>query len=263
MSVTVPFTAFSFRERLLLAAFCDSFSFDKMASTAPSPPIYDSFICGFAYGTTTVIVGQPFDTIKTRQQAYDSKAGLISTFRSIYNAEGIRGLYRGGVPLVMGGALMRSAQFGVYEFALSKMREQQKGPPIQKLFGVIDPQVVMAGFAGGISRGIVEGPFEYIKVRRQVQQSWKFSEVLNGSGATIFRNGFLFSSFVVYMDLTKQFIPGGLSPFLLGAFCSNMAWLTIWPLDVVKSQLQSGNYAGKDVMVICVHLNTSTSLFPL
>ena len=85
---------------------------------------------------------------------------------------------------------------------------------------------------------------EYIKVRRQVQQSWKFSEVLSGSGATIFRNGFLFSSFVVYMDLTKQFIPGGLSPFVLGAFCSNMAWLTIWPLDVVKSQLQSGNYAG-------------------
>ena len=26
-----------------------------------------------------------------------------------------------------------------------------------------------------------------------------------------------------------------------------MAWLTIWPLDVVKSQLQSGNYQGKSV----------------
>jgi hypothetical protein len=24
-----------------------------------------------------------------------------------------------------------------------------------------------------------------------------------------------------------------------------MAWLTIWPLDVAKSQLQSGNYQGK------------------
>ena len=69
---------------------------------------------------------------------------------------------------------------------------------------------------GGISRGIVEGPFEYIKVRRQVEQPWLFREVMTGSGATIFRNAFLFGSFVTYMDLSKQIIPGGLSPFMTG-----------------------------------------------
>ena len=69
---------------------------------------------------------------------------------------------------------------------------------------------------GGVSRGLVEGPFEYIKVRRQVEQPWKISEILSGSGATIFRNSFLFSSFVIYMDLSKQIIPGGLSPFWTG-----------------------------------------------
>ena len=34
---------------------------------------------------------------------------------------------------------------------------------------------------GGVSRGLVEGPFEYIKVRRQVEQPWKISEILSGS----------------------------------------------------------------------------------
>ena len=72
---------------------------------------------------------------------------------------------------------------------------------------------------GGVSRGIVEGPFEYVKVRRQVEQPWRFQDVLSGSGATIFRNSFLFTSFVVYMDLSKQIIPGGLSPFMTGEDC--------------------------------------------
>jgi hypothetical protein len=47
------------------------------------------------------------------------------------------------------------------------------------------------------------------------------------------------------MDFTKQLVPGGLGPFLTGAICANLAWLTVWPLDVAKSQLQSGNYGGK------------------
>jgi Mitochondrial carrier protein len=34
---------------------------------------------------------------------------------------------------------------------------------------------------------------------------------------------------------------GGLGSFWTGAICSNLAWLTIWPLDVAKSQIQSGD----------------------
>lgn len=39
---------------------------------------------------------------------------------------------------------------------------------------------------------------------------------MTGSGATIFRNAFLFGFFVTYMDLSKQIVPGGLSPFMTG-----------------------------------------------
>lgn len=41
-------------------------------------------------------------------------------------------------------------------------------------------------------------------------------------------------------------IIGGLGPFWTGAICSNLAWLTIWPLDVVKSQIQSGHERYRD-----------------
>ena len=55
----------------------------------------DSFVCGFAYGVTTVIVGQPFDTIKTRMQAKGTANSMISTASTIFKHEGVAGLYRG------------------------------------------------------------------------------------------------------------------------------------------------------------------------
>eukprot|EP01047_Picozoa_sp_COSAG01_P059262 COSAG01_NODE_7091_length_3358_cov_5.097269_3_plen_121_part_00 len=57
------------------------------------------------------------------------------------------------------------------------------------------------------------------------------------------------------MDLSKQacaagWVPralttadgAGLTPFAKGAICANLAWLTVWPADVIKTQRQSGNY---------------------
>ena len=39
-------------------------------------------------------------------------------------------------------------------------------------------------------------------------------------------------------------------PFLTGAVCANLAWLTIWPMDVVKTQLQSGKYANQSLAAL-------------
>ncbi len=77
--------------------------------------------------------------------------------------EGVRGLYRGSLPMVIGGSLFRSAQFGVYESVLKRLRgaSNEHAP---RWLGVVDPHVVAAGFAGGLSRGLVESPFEFIKV---------------------------------------------------------------------------------------------------
>lgn len=208
----------------------------------------DNFIAGFAYGSTTVLVGQPLDTIKTRMQALGTTSS-IETAKAIFTQDGIKGLYRGGFVLVLGGSLIRSAQFGVYETLLSQQRlVYGKTENKDKILGYFDPQVLLAGFFGGAGRGFVEGPFEYIKTRRQMESNWRARELFSGAGATIFRNSFLFSSFVMYMDLGAQLVPGGLSPFWSGAICSNLAWLTVWPLDVVKSQMQSGLHNDRSLL---------------
>lgn len=228
---------------------------------------YISFIAGFAYGLTNVIVGQPLDTIKTRMQTViksdgSSKINSLSIASDIYNKEGIKGLYRGGLSLVIGGGIIRSAQFGVYNKVLSKLIENNgQTRKEDKIFTMIDPQIVLAGCCGGIGRGFVEGPFEYIKVRRQVAENWKLTQIFSGSGATILRNCFLFGSFVVYIDISKQLIEGGLSPFMTGAICSNLAWITIWPLDVAKTQLQSGQYKDQSFFVLIKDIFTKGYLF--
>ena len=58
---------------------------------------------------TSVLVGQPLDTVKTRMQALPNniKNSMLSTGRDVYTREGIVGLYRGGLPLFIGGALFR------------------------------------------------------------------------------------------------------------------------------------------------------------
>lgn len=212
----------------------------------------DNFIAGFAYGATSVIVGQPLDTIKTRMQALGSFAQPAQSSwgvaKDLLHREGVRGLYRGGTSLFIGGGLIRSAQFGVYNFMFTRLEELSNSTPDERrVLRVLDPIVVMAGFAGGIGRGLVEAPFEFVKTRIQVQHSWSFKELLSGSMTTMVRNSFLFSSFVIYLDFSKQLTGGSLGAFLTGALCSNLAWLTIWPLDVVKSQIQSGNYQSKSI----------------
>lgn len=206
----------------------------------------DNFIAGYAYGVTSVIVGQPLDTMKTRMQALGLKSAS-QTAAAILKQDGVAGLYRGGLPLFVGGGLIKSAQFGVYESVIALEKKYfGECTAENSLFGVFNPQVITAGFAGGVGRGLVEGPFEYIKTRRQVNQPWLLKEVFTGSGATMIRNSFLFCFFMVYVDLSKQLVPGGgLGPFWTGAICSNLAWLTIWPLDVTKSQVQSGKFPGR------------------
>ena len=157
-----------------------------------------SFSAGATYGFTSVLVGQPFDTVKTRMQARPElgSASAVQVARKLVQSEGLRGLYRGGTPLFVGGALFRSAQFGFYENTLSALKENSA--PEYMIGGVLDWRVVAAGFAGGIGRGIAEGPFEYVKVRRQVHAKWKLSEVYRGGGITMVRNAFLFCSFSIY-----------------------------------------------------------------
>jgi len=218
------------------------------------------FAAGAAYGLTSVIVGQPLDTIKTRMQARpDSmKSSSVRIAVDLARSQGIKGLYRGGIPVVLGGSMFRSAQFGVYEVTLQRLKAVM---PTYRFFGFLDWQVALAGSCGGIARGLIEAPFDNIKVIRQVEAEWSVRTIMRGSGVTVWRNAGLFGAFSIYRDVIPPLIPGGLGPFGLGAVCANLAWLTIWPLDVIKSQRQSGLFPGRSSMSLLIEATRSGLLW--
>ncbi len=51
---------------------------------------------GVMYGTTSIMVGHPFDTIKTKMQAQKGfeSTGMVQTFAKTLRTQGIVGLYR-------------------------------------------------------------------------------------------------------------------------------------------------------------------------
>jgi len=158
---------------------------------------------------TTVAVGQPFDTVKTIVQAEAKGGAGPGTFevaRRVVAESGVfRGLWRGSLPLVLGGTrfaasvgatrapgartrdarFMRSAQFGCNDLARDALRES--GVPRVKLGGVVDSHVVLAGMCGGLGRAVVEGPTEYFKIRQQVVAEWSARQALTGFGITLAR----------------------------------------------------------------------------
>ncbi|CAB9502716.1 Mitochondrial basic amino acids transporter [Seminavis robusta] len=217
-----------------------------------------TFAAGASYGLTTVVVGQPLDTIKVRMQGMPTigaKEGSVRVAMELFRREGLVGLYRGGLPLFIGGSLMRSAQFGVSGQTKHWLDSHHQHLPQFQLFGLLDWQVIAAGIAGGLGRGLVEIPTDFLKTRRQVEKSWTWTHLMDGTGITLARNTVLYTAFMVNIDLSKQacqagYVPTvlmnseqtGLTPFAKGAICANMAWLTVWPADVIKTQRQSGNY---------------------
>eukprot|EP00127_Corallochytrium_limacisporum_P000255 Clim_evm2s9 gene=Clim_evmTU2s9 len=201
---------------------------------------------GVLFGTTAVIVGHPFDTIKTKMQAQTgfAQGRMSSCFIKVLKTEGVKGLYRGVIPPMLGSGIYRSTQFGVFEGVYTATKEIDfLTTPIPGLFG-LQGRVILGGACGALVRSFVETPLEYIKVRRQVGQSWNFRSVYTGLGATASRNLGAVTSFFVFVDHAKRHYPG-MNPFFMGAICSTIGWWIIWPIDSIKSNIQgSGGKMG-------------------
>ncbi len=67
----------------------------------------------------------------------------------------------------------------------------------------------------------------------------------------LFRNSFLLSGFLIYMEVLRQQVQErrgyDLTLEIKASICANLAWLTIWPLDVVKTRWQRGKYNGRSL----------------
>jgi solute carrier family 25 carnitine/acylcarnitine transporter 20/29 len=86
--------------------------FHQGKNTSWEKEAFFTLITGFLYGSTSVVVGHPTDTIKTKMQAqeghFQSKKGWLEISRDIYRSEGPKGFYRGALAPFFGSTLYRS-----------------------------------------------------------------------------------------------------------------------------------------------------------
>ena len=208
---------------------------------------------GVLYGTTSVAVGHPFDTIKTKMQAQRGfeTTNMFRSFVATVKSQGIRGLYRGCLPPLFGSGIYRSAQFAVFEAMYTYMSNPFGRYELPGTFG-LQVRVVIGGVGASTVRAIIETPLEYAKIRRQTQQNWHLRNVYKGFGVTWCRTVGLMTTYFIIIDSIRRnspqlFSSPILGPFLASGLAATIGWWMIWPLEYMKSQVQ-GSY-GKDLSV--------------
>jgi solute carrier family 25 carnitine/acylcarnitine transporter 20/29 len=201
---------------------------------------------GALFGTSSVALGHPFDTVKTKMQAQQGfeNQNMLLAFKKTFKSQGIRGFYRGGIPPLIGSGIYRSVQFGAYESTYRYLEDYAFGKYNVPYTGGLEVRVIAGGIAGGTARAIIETPLDYAKIRQQTQQNWPLRQMYSGFSISWCRTvGFLTTFFIIW-DTTKRHIPDPfnrplLGPLLSGSISATAAWWVVWPLEYMKSQVQA------------------------
>ena len=216
-------------------------------------------------GAVGVGVAYPLDTLKTKLQARESSSeeGNTNFFKlatGIVEDEGISGFYGGVSSTMAGQAVIKGVVFFVYEWAkallaapspLTDAGSMPTGP-----FALL-----LAACISGAAGSLVVTPVERVKCVMQASEAGTFETPLacvqqllesdgaiglltRGLGATLLREVPAYAFYFVSYDATRDFlvdaalVPEAIVPLIGGAVAGAMAWIPVYPIDVVKTNIQ-------------------------
>ncbi|KAI8071687.1 mitochondrial carrier domain-containing protein [Gongronella butleri] len=221
---------------------------------------------GTVGGILQVLVGQPFDTVKVRLQTQSITnpvySGMMDCVRQTKEKEGLKGFYKGTMTPLVGIGACVSIQFVVLQ--AMKRFYSPNGESLS------NTQFYISGAASGLANSVVSGPVEHIRTRLQVQTSSSGSGmffrgpidaikqiyashglagIYKGQGITMVREFQGYGAyFLAYEWLVKKSMEhSGRARSDLpawevctyGAAAGYAMWGTIYPIDVIKSKLQT------------------------
>lgn len=202
-----------------------------------------ALISGVVYGVSNVLAGHPLDTVKTKMQVvkeYHNLSTIQSSIR-LFKTEGFPGFYRGCVPPLCGSSIFRALQFAVFEAIYTREKDNKYfNWKIPFTFG-LEPRIILGGILSGTTRALVECPFEYSKVKGQVGQKWKLSELYNGFKPTWIKAVGLMTTYFTLVDFFRRntnTYKTKYGVFFMNGLCATFGFLVIWPVEIVKNQVQ-------------------------
>ncbi|KAF2008520.1 mitochondrial carrier [Aaosphaeria arxii CBS 175.79] len=247
---------------------------DVKAATKSSFQSLRALAAGGVGGVCAVIVGHPFDLVKVRLQTSEKGvySGAMDVVKKTVAREGLaRGLYAGVSAPLVGVTPMFAVSFWGYDVgkqlvsSFSEVKDNQ--------FSVA--QISAAGFFSAIPMTLITAPFERVKVLLQIQgqkqlapgEKPKYSggvdvvrqlykeggirSVFRGSAMTLARDGPGSAAYFATYEIVKRKLtpkdpdtgkPGELSlsaVMVAGGAAGIAMWIPVFPIDTVKSRLQS------------------------
>lgn len=116
------------------------------------------FLSGFLTGIPIALVVTPVDHMRIKMQILNNTKykSSIDVGRKIYSKFGIRGLYQGFYPTLLGEVIGSGIYFAIYEGFIRKFGSSNEGPPSTII------SFTAGGLAGSIS-WLLTYPLDYIK----------------------------------------------------------------------------------------------------
>ncbi len=173
----------------------------------------ENLFAGFVSGTAQTLVGHPLDTIKVWRQ------------QNIPISWKITNLFSGLKYPLMTGSLLSSAQFTTAMIISENMRLKAGYTKIQS--------DITGGICAGVVSGILTSPIDKYKIQLQTNSNKTYYGLFSCIMREIPACGIYFGS---YGSMRENQYPVLLS----GAVAGSLSWLFTYPLDIMKTQIQSG-----------------------
>lgn len=171
------------------------------------------FVNGVFIGITQTVIGYPFDTLKVFKQTGHHYS---------FNKQTISRLYRGISYPLIGSCILNSVQFGTYQYCTEKYHLS----------------TITSGFISGCASAVVSNPIDIYKIKYQLFNDKKKIKFWKGIHVTFARESLSSSIyFSSYHYLNRNY-----NPFISGGIAGMLSWLLTYPIDVIKTRVQSNNH---------------------
>ena len=189
----------------------------------------NNLISGYIAGAFGAFCVLPIDIIKTNIQASINKLTAIQIIKRIYNENGIRGFYKGGITQILFVAPEKAIKFTTNNIVLQYTSNQ-----------------IFAGMCAGFAQVIITNPMEILKIQMQMYNKFYYIDIIKNIGGikNLYRGSSLclmrdipFSGiyFPTYSILHNKY---NIPDYISGLFAGTISAIIVTPMDFLKTQIQ-------------------------
>ena len=220
-----------------------------------------SFLAGWVGGIGNLIVGHPFDTVKTLVQNAPpgQYKGSLDCVQQLIRKEGPLAVYKGVKAPMAGVGTVFAIYFFAYDTTESVLRRVQMIAPENPL---TMPQVMICAGSTGVFGSLILGPAELLKIRQQTASSKGLDGSFGAVVKAIRADGGMFGFYRGVGATMMRDVPGSMAWFgtyelvktnicedrkkpsvkqaLIAGGCGGIGmWSFAIPLDTIKTRVQA------------------------